>query len=214
MRVTCPACSAECSLEALLGREVDARAAAGFIERNVVMGELMVRYIALFRPGKRRLGIARMVALIDELLPDLQRGAINRKGREWAAPREAWKAAFEVVLAKRDKGDLALPLTTHGLLYEVLVGAAEKAERRDEASHEEGRRHARPAGPVAAGPRNLADVAGALAAAEDAAQPAGPAVVLMPPPGPSKAALAIRAQNEEHQRRRGATKAPEPGEAP
>lgn len=210
MRVTCPACQAESSLETLLGREVDARAVAGFIERHVVFGELMVRYIALFRPGKRRLGIARMVALVQELLPDIERGAINRKGREWAAPRDVWQGAMETVLLKRDKGDLVLPLTSHGLLYEVMVGTAERYERRTEAEREEARRNQRNAGPVAAAPRNLAALTADLVA------PAPPAVpaTLPAPTGPSRAALVIRARIEAHKRARQGEASPETGAAP
>lgn len=209
MRLTCPACQAEASLEVLLGREVDARAVAGFIERRVAFGELMVRYIALFRPLKRRLGIARMVLLIEELLPDIERGAITRKGRDWAAPRDSWRAALETVLLKRDKGDLVLPLTSHGLLYEVLVGTAERHERRDEAEREERRRGQRPAGPVADAPRNLASIATDLVAPPPAMPPSFP-----PPAGPSRAALAIRAQIDAIQRARRGEQPPETGEAP
>ncbi|MDP2008207.1 MAG: hypothetical protein Q8K45_21255 [Rubrivivax sp.] len=203
--MTCPACQAETSLEVLLGREVDARAVAGFIERRVVFGELLVRYIALFRPGKRRLGISRMVVLIEELLPDIERGAINRKGRDWAAPRDSWRAALETVLLKRDKGDLVLPLTSHGLLYEVLVGTAERYERRDETEREQRKRMSRPSGPVADAPRNLAALTADLVAAGPAPLPANfPA-----PAGPSRAALEIRARNEALQRARSERTTPE-----
>lgn len=146
MRLTCPACHAEASLEVLLGREVDARAVAALLERNLPLGELVVRYIALFRPGQRRLGLARMTALVTELLPDLERAAITRKGRDWPAPQEAWQAALETVLAKRDKGALTLPLTGHGLLYEVLCSVSEKAEAVAEREREAGLRSRRGGG--------------------------------------------------------------------
>ncbi len=128
MRLTCPACQAEMSLDAAIGREVDGRALATFIAANVPLGAQLVNYIALFRPAKRRLSLARVVNLFEELQPDLQRGVINRKGRDWVAPAEVWRTAIEQVLAARDKGTLTLPLTSHGYLYEVIVGHADKAE--------------------------------------------------------------------------------------
>lgn len=149
MRLTCSACQAEQSLEAMVGREADARALAAFIEGNVPLGAVLVRYIALFRPAKRRLSLARTVALFDELQPDLARGAITRKGRDWSAPPELWRAAIDQVLANRDKGALTLPLTGHGYLYEVILGMADKAEGQAERAHiDQARGRAPAAGPV------------------------------------------------------------------
>ena len=201
MRLTCPACNAENSLEVLVGREADARAVAGFLERHLPMGESMLRYIALFRPAKRRLGLARMVALVEELMPDIERQQIDRKGRPWRAEPRAWRTAFDVVLAARDKGTLSLPLTSHGYLYEVLVGLAEKAEAASEQLREAERQRP-PEMRSTGGPRDLAGMAKSLGqslAAVPAAAPlpssaaAAPAAPAMPP-GPSRAARAIQAQ--------------------
>lgn len=195
MRLTCSACQAEQSLEAMVGREADARALAAFIEANVPLGAVLVRYIGLFRPAKRRLSLARTVALFDELQPDLVRGAITRKGRDWSAPPEVWRAAIDQVLANRDKGALTLPLTGHGYLYEVILGMADKAEGLAERAHiDQARGRAPAAGPVA----------GALAVAAALATPAAPAA---PPPydpakGPSRAAREAKARMEAGMRAR------------
>lgn len=151
MRLTCSACHAEQSLEAAIGREVDARALAAFIDRNLPLGALLVRYLALFRPEKRRLSFARTVALFEELRPDLERAAITRKGRDWQAPEALWRAAIEQVLAARDKGTLTLPLSSHGYLYEVLAGHADKAEAVAERAHEQAVRTRPPAAGEAPG---------------------------------------------------------------
>lgn len=151
MRITCLTCHAEASLDALIGREVDARAVSQLLERYLVLGDAVIRYIALFRPEKRRLGLGRMVSLVDELMPDIERQAITRKGREWAAPHAVWRAAIDQVMANRAKGSITLPLTGHGYLYEVIMGLADKAEalvERDREAANRGRAHI--AGPVAA----------------------------------------------------------------
>ncbi len=163
MRITCPSCHAEASLEVLVGREADARAVAAFLARHVQLGDVLVQYVALFRPAKRRLGLARMVALIEELMPDIERGAIARKGRDWPAPVQAWRIAIGQVLLNRDKGTLSLPLTGHGYLYEVLQGVADKAEAQAERATEgerRGRAH------VDAGPAKLQPAAAVSAVAE------------------------------------------------
>ena len=200
MRLTCPACHAEMSLDAAVGREADARAMGDFIERNVLLGATLIRYIALFRPAKRRLSLARTVGLFYELLPDLHRQAITRKGRDWAAPLALWRQAIEQVLAARDKGALTLPLTSHGYLLEVLVGFADKAEglvERERAAAGRGRMHT--GGPVQVG-ANLAGLAGGDGPDVDGPAPegGGPAPAPVLPydlsKGPSRAARETKAR--------------------
>lgn len=184
MKVTCPSCHAEMSLEALLESESARRAVARLAEISLPFGALVLRYIALFRPAKRRLSIERMVALIEELLPDMQRHAVQRKGREWHAPLESWRAAMETVLAARDKGTLSLPLTSHGYLYEVLAAQADKVESVAEREREKQARSRSVAGP-AAGPVPFAAAAVTVLS------------TATPPPaysGPSRAAREIQAR--------------------
>lgn len=171
MRITCPACHAETSLEAVVGREADARAVSTFIGRNLHLGDALVQYVALFRPPKRRLGLARMVSLIEELMPDIERGAIARKGRDWPAPADMWRAAIHQVLLNRDKGTLTVPLTGHGYLYEVLQGMSDKAEamaERDTDAQRRARAHQ-------AGPAHVAVAAQAASALPAAAAVPAPA---------------------------------------
>lgn len=181
MRMTCPSCHAEMSLEALLESESARQAVARLAVISLPFGALVLRYVALFRPAKRRLSIERMVALIEELLPDIERGRIERKGRDWAAPRDTWQAAIDTVLAARDKGTLTPPLTSHGYLYEVILGMADKHEAQLEREREQQARSR----PNTAGPQAVAT---ALATRTDAAPAPAPYV------GPSKAALRIQAE--------------------
>jgi hypothetical protein len=186
MRVTCPSCQAEHALEALLTREAEARAVASVLERGVPFGALLLRYIALFRPGKRRLGLERMASLIEELLPDLQRGAITRKGREWAASPEVWRASFEAVLAARDKGSLTLPLTSHGYLFEIVCAQVDKAEAASEREREAERRNR--GGPAPSAPQAPMGVMSVISTGH-VPRPYGP--------GPSRAALKLQQQIAE-----------------
>lgn len=172
MRITCPACHAEASLDVLVGREADARAVSAFLGRHVLLGDVLLRYVALHRPAKRRLGLARMVSLIEELMPDIERGAIARKGRDWPTTPELWRGAIEQVLGNHAKGTLSLPLSGHGYLYEVLQGLSDKAEAQAERSAEaerRGRAHQ-------AGPAKVANVAGVVQTLAElrSASPEGP----------------------------------------
>jgi hypothetical protein len=136
----CYACGAELPLEALFGHEQDRTAFGRLALLSIPVGARVLAYISLFAPAKNRMTIARKAKLVEELLPDLQRQAITRSGRDWEAPHAAWSLAIENVLTMRDNGKLTLPLTSHGYLYAVLQGMAEKIERGDEAERERQRK--------------------------------------------------------------------------
>lgn len=122
MKTRCPCCGAENSLDALLAHE-DAREAVWAVAQiGGDVGRLAVQYVALFRPANSSLSMGRMAKLLNDLLPDIQRGAINRDRIEYPAPPEAWLYGFREMLAKRSSGSLKLPLKSHGYLYEVISG--------------------------------------------------------------------------------------------
>lgn len=152
MNVTCPSCGADMDLDVLLAHEDSRQALATLAAISLPLGKVVLQYLRLFKPAARAMSHSRTVKLIGELLPDLQRQAIDRKGREWEAPHEAWRIAIEHVMAMRDKGALTLPLTSHGYLYEVLAGMADKVEAKAEHQTEQDRRTRRGAAdaPVAA----------------------------------------------------------------
>ncbi len=145
MRLKCPGCNAEMDLDVLLAHEEGRHVLAQLLQAGVPQGALLLRYIALFRPAKRSLAMSRTLALLTELWPDMQRGVITRRGRDWATTTAQWQTAIETVLAARDKGTLTLPLTGHGYLYEVLLGMVDKAEAVVEREREQDRQSRDPA---------------------------------------------------------------------
>lgn len=175
MKVSCPCCHAELALEALLAHEHARRAVARLAQVSLPFGARTLAYMALFKPASRALSIDRIVRLIEELLPDIERQAITRNGREWDAGIETWRAALDVVMDMHAAGQLRLPLTSHGLLHQVIVNLVQKDEARRERQHEGQRRTAPAADRATACPRNLADIAAdAVAAPAAAPSPAGP----------------------------------------
>ena len=122
MKTRCPCCGAENSLDALIGND-DARAAVlAVIAIGGELPKLAVQYIGLFRPAKTSLTWARTAKLLNDILPDIRRGAITRERVEYPAPAEAWLYGFRELLARRNAGGLKLPLKSHGYLYEVIAG--------------------------------------------------------------------------------------------
>ena len=152
MVVTCPCCFARFAIEAALTDDDARRAVAAALKMPAPLGELVLRYIGLFRPAKRALAWDRAAALIDALLLPIQAGRVERHGRVWAAPLDAWRAALTEMLDRRDK--LQLPLKSHGYLFEIVTAQANKTEARIEqdAEDQKHRRAHRDSGtPVPAG---------------------------------------------------------------
>jgi hypothetical protein len=160
VRLSCPSCNAEFGLDVAAGRDADAQALAGLLDAAAPqLRGLLIQYLALHRPGVRRLSIARAARLAAELLGDIQRGEIDRKGRSWSAPPAMWARAIEHMLQMRDRGSLTLPLSGHGYLHEVLCGMADQAEAQAERQTEADRRGGRA---YVAGATTLADVLGSV----------------------------------------------------
>ena len=126
--LTCPCCGGEMSLDVLLAHAELRQATFNLVEKSLALGSLVLRYVALFRPGKNRMSAERWARLILQLQPDLDRNAITHKGREWRMPLEAWKRDLETVIDRAASGKITLPLDNHNYLYSVLVGTADTAQ--------------------------------------------------------------------------------------
>ena len=147
--LVCPMCSTDLTIEWLFSSTEAAMAFNRLLAISVPMGSRVLSYLTLFAPAKNRLSLHRKVVLLQPLLPDMQRMAITKSGRDWPAPHAAWNLAIEQMLAARDAGKLQLPLTNHAYLYTILQGMADKVERSSEAELEAARRN----GPGHAAPR-------------------------------------------------------------
>lgn len=139
-QAACPVCGTELTMAQLFANEETQRAVARLAAVSMPLGARVLQYCTLFAPPKTRLTVPKQVKLMLQLLPDLERRAINHKGREWAVPLDAWANGFDQMLAMRDAGRLELPMSGHGYLYAILVGLADKVEGIRERQLEEGAR--------------------------------------------------------------------------
>lgn len=122
MKTRCPNCGATLSLDALMTHEAAREALALVFGLSGALGAAVTRYLGLFRPASRELSMDRVAKLLREIVPDIQRGEIERNGATYPAPSDAWIWAIGQALEARDGGRLKLPLTGHGWLYEVISG--------------------------------------------------------------------------------------------
>lgn len=129
---TCAVCGAEESLDALMSRMTEddnvRRLIADVVTKSVPLGVLVVRYLRLHKPAKQKLRLDKVAKVLGELLADMQRGSIERKGRSWSIDTEGWKLAMEAVFTAQTKGTITLPLDGNAYLYEVVMRLSDKAE--------------------------------------------------------------------------------------
>lgn len=134
MKLTCPACGAEMTLDVLVATQSARDAVVAALSVPAPLGRLLVRYLVLFRTSRRQLSWDRVAALLGELLPMIEAGQIMRNGRVWPAPQEYWSQAITHMLQQQEAGKLTLPLKSHGYLLEVIAGMGNKAEGKAESA--------------------------------------------------------------------------------
>jgi hypothetical protein len=139
MQLSCPACGATFSLDAIIGHEGAREAVLAALQMPASLGKTLIQYVGLFRPAKRALSMDRLAKLLNELLPMISAAQVERNGTIYPAPADYWRNAMETMLAGRDK--LTLPLKSHGYLLEVIAGMAEKTAAKAERQHEQGRKY-------------------------------------------------------------------------
>ena len=140
MIVSCPACATQFGLDVLFQSQADHDAYTRLVALASPLHARLVQYLQLHKPAKQQLTAAKSTRLLAQLLPDLERGAITWKGRDWPAPLRAWQVAIDQLLSKRNAATLELPLTGHGYLYAVLAGMADKQEAAAELEREQAAR--------------------------------------------------------------------------
>lgn len=198
---TCAVCGAEESLDSIILRLIDddqvRRLIADVMNKSLPLGGLVVRYLRLHKPAKQRLRMERVAQVLGELVPDLQRGFITRKHREWQAPAEAWKLALQSVFDAAEKRTLTLPLDGNAYLYEILMRMADKAEATAERDQQQAAKHRStppsPAASVGAASAAMQPMHNAIAAE---AAPTRPSVA----PGTSYTVRQMKAQLEARKR--------------
>jgi hypothetical protein len=179
---TCATCGAEESLDALIHRMIDdeqvRRLIADIMTTSLPLGGLVLRYLRLHKPAKQKLRMDKVAKILGELLTDMQRNCIERKGRSWAIDKEGWKIALESVFTAELKGSLTLPLDGNAYLYEVVMRLSDKAEGEAEkaAATSSKSRVFQP------GSKSIADLAEAALTGQSAtAQPNVAPLVIAPP---------------------------------
>lgn len=74
--------------------------------------------------------MAKLTKLLEELVPMMRDGKIEHKGSVWPAPQAYWEQAIRQMLDTRES--LKLPIKTHGYLFSIIAGYADKAKGKTE----------------------------------------------------------------------------------
>lgn len=155
MKLVCP----ECGMQGdLIGFLVDGEArllAAEFARVPAEAGNLVVRYLGLFKPAGRAIALNKATRLVRELADTMQDARVTRHGRTWATTPAMWRQALETMLDARER--LTLPLKSHGYLLEIVAGLSNKVEAREEHATEQQRRAGQHRDAVTAAEDKVAD---------------------------------------------------------
>lgn len=122
----CPSCGARNSLESLIDHDEAVSALISALN-FAPCGKEIVQYLSLFRPASSGLSWSRVNKILNEILPLIQAGKIERNGIEIDAPLHVWQSAFEKTLLARDLGGLELPFKNHNYLFKVIRTESQKA---------------------------------------------------------------------------------------
>lgn len=139
--LSCPVCGAGLALDHLFVDADNRAAVARLVAVALPLGGPLLQYTRLFAPPKTALTQRKQVRIILQLLPDLERGAITHRGRDWAVPLSVWAQGIDQMLQARDAGRLELPMKGHGYLYAILTSLADKVEAVAEVQTEAAKRH-------------------------------------------------------------------------
>ena len=138
----CPVCHAEFDLAVLVKHAEDREAFDRITAHCTPLRARLVQYVTLFKTPKHKLSPKKQNHIAMQVVPDIERGAITWKGRDWAAPLPAWAQAFDQMLEQRNAGTLELPMKGHGYLYAILAGMADKHEAAQEQQRQQEQRSA------------------------------------------------------------------------
>lgn len=138
--IICPGCHLKFPVESGLTHAAANKAIANAMKLPPQLATALIRYLGLFAPKTRAINMDRLVRLTDELQEQINTGKIKYKGRSYNAPLEVWRIALEEIINKQAKW--ALPLDTHGLLYNFVGQFATKHDAVQEQVIEK-KRHAR-----------------------------------------------------------------------
>lgn len=97
-------------------------------------GDSLLAYVQLFKPEKHVLSMTKLTKLLEELVPMMREGKIEYKGSVWPAPQVYWEQAIRQMLDSRES--LKLPIKTHGYLFSIIAGYADKAGGKTEKQNE------------------------------------------------------------------------------
>lgn len=139
----CPECGLLAELHVFAAQTDINPALAEALGMPASLGTRVTAYLRLFSPPKKTLTTTKALRLLSELRAAIAAGQVERHGRAWPAPVNYWQMALDELLDKRDR--LALPLKSHGYLFEMVAGMSSRAAAKAETQKEE--RLRRPAPP-------------------------------------------------------------------
>lgn len=141
MVLTCPQCEYQSDLLSAL-RDNDQRAFIARLIKHIPDGktQLVMRYLAMFKPRKNAQSFKTLNKRLDEILALIESAQVKRAGEVRAAPKALWFSTMEELAINKPES-LELPLKSHNYLAQMVWSQCDKAEAMAEARREQARRN-------------------------------------------------------------------------
>lgn len=134
MKIVCPECQTAFPISAGFFDADGKKLGIALASAEPALGRAIVQYLALHKPEKTVLRLAKAAKLAEEVIalaaaPEVRRGGVARPNRFGY-----WVQAIEQMVDGRAK--LRLPLSGHGYLTEVAFGVADSVDAATERQRE------------------------------------------------------------------------------
>lgn len=137
MRIRCPACFADFSLEAALQGDAARKALVWAFSLPSPLAQALTNYLGMFRSEGRVLSWSRVEKILDELHDQIDGEIVTRSGVTRPAPMAVWQQALEQMIELRNTRRLTLPLKSNGYLLEIVTSLVERSAAKAEDEREQ-----------------------------------------------------------------------------
>lgn len=130
MILTCPTCNHEHHVDAYAAQAEQAEFLRALAQTPNGLASLVMRYLAVFKPGTRKLASWRARDLVCELLAMMESPSVAYDRTEHHISTNAWRHGLSVVIEQLQARQFTdLPLKNHNYLIKCAIGYRESSAR-------------------------------------------------------------------------------------
>ena len=156
MKLICPSCGAIAGADAWTNDATIREFLGVLVKLPTPVGEIVLNYLSLFRPGARALTWKKALRITGELAALIGPGTVQVQGKvARPCPPRLWAMALEQMVERRET--LQLPIKNHNYLKQIAYSLADQEDARGESMRNRAERSGNHRSYEPKGPEPLAD---------------------------------------------------------